>query len=170
MSQIKSHIKMKTIKKFVNVLFVMFMFTVMNIGCKKTDDSNIPAGITTIDDLQGTWEFQNFYWPGKGNFTSCPPTYGDTQLTLIFNGTTCTMTECGSPVLRLNKAPNWTAELPTNSKQINITDPSDPMNQHAKTFYIKSYSNGTLILNRDFGTGTLGISVTTELTVKLKII
>jgi hypothetical protein len=73
-------------KKLFNVLILMSIFIFINNGCKKPDDnSNVmptttptttPTTITTINDLNGTWEFVNV-----------TTHYGDPQNMKIF--TTC---------------------------------------------------------------------------------
>jgi hypothetical protein len=130
----------------------------MTTCCEKEPDPetnvNAPTAITVLADFKGTWEFQNFFYPGKGNYTSCPATYPKTQLTLKFNGTTCTITECGEVI-----AQDWPVTYEAGPKHIVIQ--KDLFTKFE--FYIISYNNPVLVLRRDLALDGI---VHSELTLK----
>jgi hypothetical protein len=129
-------------KKLTSILVLLM---VMTLSCTKNDDDpeiKIPTDVTSIADLNGTWEFQNFYYPGTGNHTTCPAVYPETQLTFTFNGTTCTAKECGVVV-----AENWAVSYYPDYKKIRIEKNMITY----KEFYIESYADGILVLRREMG-------------------
>jgi len=63
-------------KKVFYFLVFMIMIIVTNTGCTKcTDDVVYPVQVASIPDLNGSWEFVNFYVPGYGTYTECTALY-----------------------------------------------------------------------------------------------
>lgn len=132
------------------ICFSVFMVItmIMATNCSKLDNSTgIPTAITTIADLQGTWEFQNFYYNVPNPvYITCSDHHPENALfSFTFKGDSCTMSECG--VVSPKK---WKVEFPspTNPTQINLTQ---IITGPYYRFYIRDYSpkTGILLLYND---------------------
>jgi hypothetical protein len=146
-----------TMKKVICFLSFMVMTMIMTTSCTKPDNGPvIPTSITTLADLNGTWEFQSFYLDATVPVYITDCASASLKFSFTFKGDSCTMSECG--VVNPKK---WKVEFPspTNPTQINLTQ-----NGHYYRFYIMNYSpeTGILVLYDD------GIT-NSRLVVRLKI-
>jgi hypothetical protein len=150
-------------KRLICFSVFMIILMIMDTNCTKSNDTpstpTVPMTISTLTNLNGIWEFQNFYYPGKGNFTTCPATVDKVLLSLSFKDGKCTVTDKCTGSLG-----DYTASYDPGPKQITLVKTA--LDQIV--FFVKSYNNGILVLYRYFGTSNSQY-VATELTIKLKI-
>lgn len=143
-------------------VFTALLFAILSFSCCEKDPTTTPQTINdfvTANDFNGNWEFVNFYYPGDGNYSSCPCKYGNVLMSLNINNGKCTITDkCGGVI-----ADNYNITYTPGPKQLTVQ--KDIINTYI--FYVVSYNNGTMVLRRDIATG-VGQYVKTELTVKKK--
>ena len=135
------------------ILFIFILFITMGCGCEKDPiEPDYPMEINTVADLNGTWEFVSFDYPGIGYFTPSTLDCGNLPsemsvlsllLSFDFNSSTetATLTDECKGVYVTNK--NYEL-LISPFKIIRIKDPAN----FWISYNIENYDEGVLTLSK----------------------